>query len=132
MAEPKNLKHSLASLSLAELRELVTEAEVLIAEKEQGEKSALVAEIEQLTKARGFAVADILPLFPGLPVSRATEKPKGKGGKGGRGTVAPKYRNPANPAETWSGRGRQPAWVQTHVAGGGKVEDLAIAPQVAG
>ncbi len=26
--------------------------------------------------------------------------------------VVPKYRIPADPAETWSGRGRQPAWVK--------------------
>jgi DNA-binding protein H-NS len=24
--------------------------------------------------------------------------------------VLPKYRNPKNPAETWSGRGKQPRW----------------------
>jgi DNA-binding protein H-NS len=26
--------------------------------------------------------------------------------------VFPKYQNPKNPAETWSGRGRQPLWVK--------------------
>lgn len=31
---------------------------------------------------------------------------------GTRGPVPPKYRNPDNPAETWTGRGRQPKWVQ--------------------
>ena len=27
-----------------------------------------------------------------------------------RGKVAPKYRNPADPSQAWSGRGRQPRW----------------------
>src|SRR5689334_20704154 len=27
-----------------------------------------------------------------------------------RGKVAPKYRNPADHSQTWSGRGRQPRW----------------------
>ena len=27
------------------------------------------------------------------------------------GKVAPKYRNPANPKETWTGRGMQPRWL---------------------
>ncbi|RME57731.1 H-NS histone family protein [Candidatus Parcubacteria bacterium] len=31
---------------------------------------------------------------------------------GTRGPVPPKYRNPDNPSETWTGRGRQPKWVQ--------------------
>ncbi len=29
-----------------------------------------------------------------------------------RGPVPPKYRNPDNPGETWTGRGRQPKWVE--------------------
>lgn len=29
-----------------------------------------------------------------------------------RAKVAPKYRNPANPEQTWTGRGKQPLWVQ--------------------
>ncbi len=29
-----------------------------------------------------------------------------------RAKVAPKYRNPTNAAETWTGRGRTPLWVQ--------------------
>lgn len=32
--------------------------------------------------------------------------------------VAPKYRDPANSAQTWTGRGRMPQWVQAlHTAG---------------
>ncbi len=29
-----------------------------------------------------------------------------------RGKVAPKYRNPANASQTWTGRGKSPVWVQ--------------------
>ena len=37
---------------------------------------------------------------------------RGKGVRGGlRGAVAPKYRNPGNPAETWAGRGLKPRWL---------------------
>lgn len=128
MTEPRaqrGTKSDIANLSLAELRELHAEIGAQIAEKEKAEKAALAADFERLAKERGFAVADILPLFPGLP---AAER-KGKGGSK-RGTVAPKYRNAADGA-TWSGRGRQPAWVQAHIAGGGKLEDLAIAPGAA-
>ncbi len=119
-------KTNLATLSLAELRELVNVATSLIAEKEKTALTDLAAEIEQLTKERGFAVADILPLFPGLPAMPAPEKLKGKKGKGGRGTVAPKYRNPADPTQTWSGRGRQPVWVAAHIASGGTLEAVTI------
>ena len=30
---------------------------------------------------------------------------------GPRGPVAPKYRNPENPSETWAGRGLRPRWL---------------------
>jgi len=30
-----------------------------------------------------------------------------------RGKVAPKYRNPADAAQTWTGRGKAPLWVQS-------------------
>lgn len=38
----------------------------------------------------------------------------------------PRYRNPENPAETWSGRGVQPAWVRALRARGVRLEDLRV------
>ena len=32
--------------------------------------------------------------------------------------VAPKYRNPADPSQTWSGRGRQPRWFKAAIRKG--------------
>ena len=40
--------------------------------------------------------------------------------------VIPKYRNPAQPSETWSGRGRQPRWVQLALQSGQMLEDFEI------
>ncbi len=40
--------------------------------------------------------------------------------------VAPKYRNPANAQELWSGRGKQPRWLAEQVKKGKKVEDFLI------
>jgi DNA-binding protein H-NS len=50
------------------------------------------------------------------------------GGRGGaRGSVAPKYRNPENPSETWAGRGLQPRWLAAALKSGKKLEDFSIA-----
>jgi len=38
--------------------------------------------------------------------------------------AGPMYRNPDNPAETWSGKGLQPAWVQAALARGRSLDDL--------
>ena len=40
--------------------------------------------------------------------------------------VLPKYRNPADPAETWAGRGRQPRWVTEQLRSGKKLDDFRI------
>jgi DNA-binding protein H-NS len=41
--------------------------------------------------------------------------------------VLPKYQNPRNPAERWSGRGKQPRWVRAQLKAGKKLEHLLIA-----
>jgi DNA-binding protein H-NS len=41
--------------------------------------------------------------------------------------VLPKYQNPTNTAETWSGRGKQPHWVQAQLRAGKKLEHFLIA-----
>ena len=38
----------------------------------------------------------------------------------------PKYRNPHNTSETWSGRGKRPQWVDIALARGASLESLAI------
>jgi DNA-binding protein H-NS len=50
--------------------------------------------------------------------------------KRSRGLVegaGPRYRNPENAAETWSGRGKRPAWVEVALAAGQTLESLEIA-----
>ena len=45
---------------------------------------------------------------------------------GPRGAVAPKYRNPDNPVETWAGRGLKPRWLSAALKAGKKLEDFSI------
>jgi DNA-binding protein H-NS len=42
--------------------------------------------------------------------------------------VFPKYRNPAQPAETWAGRGKQPRWLTAQLRSGKKLDDFRIQP----
>ena len=42
--------------------------------------------------------------------------------------VFPKYRNPAKPAETWAGRGKQPRWLTAQLRTGKKLDDFRIQP----
>jgi DNA-binding protein H-NS len=40
--------------------------------------------------------------------------------------VLPKYRNPSNPNETWSGRGRQPRWLAAQLRSGKRLDHFLI------
>lgn len=112
-------KIDLSGASIPELRELAGKIQAEIARRVDEEKATLRAEFENRAKASGFTLSEILP---------GTAEKKGKGGGKGRGSgiIPPKYRNPSNPAETWTGRGRSPAWVKAHTEKGGSLENLLI------
>ena len=86
--------------------------------------------LTQLARAEGYTVAE---LFGGAAPAPSNGK-KGTAAKTARkstkgyklGKVAPKYRNPQNPADTWAGRGQQPKWMSTQIAAGRKLEDFLI------
>jgi DNA-binding protein H-NS len=42
--------------------------------------------------------------------------------------VVPKYRNPDDSSETWSGRGKQPRWLVALVKAGKQIDDFRISP----
>jgi DNA-binding protein H-NS len=59
-----------------------------------------------------------------------------RGQRGGRedrrSEIAPKYRNPDNPSETWTGRGREPRWMQHQIAEGKSRDDFLISKPESG
>jgi DNA-binding protein H-NS len=64
-------------------------------------------------------------------LDRLANGSRGNGVRGGlRGAVAPKYRNPDNPAETWAGRGLKPRWLAAALKTGKKLEDFSITAPV--
>jgi DNA-binding protein H-NS len=60
-----------------------------------------------------LTAADITKALSSGKASKAGKvaKAERKGVLAGK-KVAPKYRNPANPEQTWTGRGVSPVWVQ--------------------
>jgi DNA-binding protein H-NS len=64
---------------------------------------------------------------PGRPAKRAAKAgaKKSKAGSDKRSVVAPKYRDAAT-GMTWTGRGKQPKWLASHIKEGKALADFAI------
>jgi DNA-binding protein H-NS len=54
----------------------------------------------------------------GLSLDEVFGKRRGATGKTTRAKVAPKYRNPQDASQTWSGRGLKPRWMVAALKGG--------------
>jgi DNA-binding protein H-NS len=100
---------ALKTMPIAKLQALKSQVEAAISAKVMERRRELESELSKLGGISGGG--------------------KAKSGRGGRmGPVAPKYRNPDNPAETWAGRGLKPRWLAAAIKSGKKLEDFAIAP----
>lgn len=97
-------------LSLKELKDLQVQVSKAIASYEDRKKKEALAELEEKARAMGFSLAELT----GAPVSRK------------RTPASAKYANPANPSDTWSGRGRKPRWFEAALKAGKQPEDMAI------
>ena len=107
MARPKNL----ANMSYAELAKMQADIERMKIEKQSAERNAVRQQLIDTAKKHGFDIHDLF----------------GKGRKAG-GKVAIKYRDPSNPANTWTGRGRMPRWMVAATKGGkARKDDFLIA-----
>jgi DNA-binding protein H-NS len=89
----------------------------LLDKKEQALKSKshdkVLTKIVAMAKEAGLTAADIAKaLNVGKPAKSGKAPKVGKQGVLAGKKVAPKYRNPANPEQTWTGRGVSPTWVQ--------------------
>ena len=79
----------------------------------------VLGKIVALAKEAGLTAADIAKALGAAKPAKSAKAPRAakKGALAGK-KVAPKYRNPANPEQTWTGRGVSPAWVQSLKAAG--------------
>ena len=103
---------------------------VLTLEQIEQQMAALQAQKEAIRKqnlAEVISVVKDLIKQHGL-TARDVFEPKAKSA----GVVAPKYRNTANPEQTWTGRGKMPVWLAQATAAGHALDSFLIAPAAAG
>ncbi len=96
----------LEKMSYAELTEMEARIERLKLDKQNSERAMVRKQLMDMAKEHGFDIRELID-----------------GRKKGKGSVAAKYRDPKNPQNTWTGRGRMPRWMAAATKGGKASKD---------
>lgn len=100
----------LAAMSRDELTTLKKNVDKALDTLETRRRAEALKAAEEAAKEFGFSLSELNSAQPN------TKKTKG----------APKFVNPEDPSQTWTGRGRKPNWVVAHLDAGKPLEDLAL------
>ena len=98
-------------LSREELEELRVKIDKRLVELEKEHRAAALLEMRDIAKRHGVSLEEMMQM------AAAGASPAG---------TLPKYRDPNNPANTWTGRGRKPKWLVAALDSGADIESFAI------
>jgi DNA-binding protein H-NS len=104
---PNMKDQKLESMALEDLWSLHERLIEVLDRKMESEKRRLQSRLDDLGRRFGGSHKD-------LPQRRPYPK------------VEPKFRNPDDPSETWSGRGKHPRWVVQLLAAGRSLDEIRI------
>ncbi len=98
----------LDKLSREDLKQLINDAQKALKTVDTRRRAEAKRAAEQAVKEFGYSLDEVVTA-------------SGKGSKG----VA-KYANPADPSQTWTGRGRKPNWVLDALKAGKSLDDMML------
>lgn len=105
---------NIQELETKEITRLIAELNTELQSRLQLEKESFLDQIREKADTYGISVEDLMV--------EAAEPKKRKMGK-----IKPKYQNPDNSSETWTGRGHKPKWMKALLEDGKKIENMLIA-----
>ena len=111
------MKVDLKGMSRKELEKLQKDVEKALTRVNQKELKAARDAAAKAAAKLGFSLEEIA----GLPAKAPRKKSTGPKTK-----AAPKYANPADATNTWTGKGRQPVWYKEAIAAGKTPESMEI------
>ncbi|GGL52544.1 H-NS histone family protein [Wenxinia marina] len=103
----------LDNMNRKELESLRKDVDRALSTLADREKKAALAAAEKAAAEHGYSLADL--------TNASTARSRKSGTKG-----APKYRNPADPSQTWTGKGRRPKWIVDAESAGRPLSDFEI------
>lgn len=98
-------------MSREELDKLKGDIDKRLVEIEKEQRSAAMTEMRAIAKRHGVSMEEMVEM------ATANATPSG---------ALPKFRDPENPENTWTGRGRKPKWLIAAIEAGADISDFAI------
>jgi len=108
------MKIDLKKLTRKELDKLASDVEKQLERLRKKDLKKLRQEMEKLASAHGVTIEEAMAMAPA---------PKKAGPKT---KSTPKYANPADKSQTWTGKGRKPEWFKSAIAAGQNPDSMAI------
>ena len=105
----------ISKLNHDQLTDLLTRIQVRLGELQLEKVAQLRDKVMAMITSEGIDFADLMG-----------HRARGRKDARVKVKVKPKYRNPANKTETWSGRGRQPRWFAAAIKAGKSERSLLI------
>src|SRR5947207_9941193 len=109
-------KFNLDAMSIDEMWQLHEEISAVLSIRLTSEKRELEKRLAQLRREKQMRQSESAD-------SQAKNAPRERRAYP---RVFPKYRNPNEPSETWSGRGKQPRWLTAALKTGHRIEEFMI------
>ncbi|MEO0916434.1 MAG: H-NS histone family protein [Pseudomonadota bacterium] len=109
----------LSNVTLSELRKLEKNVQKAINTAEARQRKDARAAVEKVAKEYGVPLSELIAEEKAQPKGRKKPTAKKVGGK-------PKFRNPADPTQTWTGKGRRPQWYVEAIKAGQAEADLLV------
>ena len=114
------MKVDLKSMNRKELEKLHADVKKALVNVQARDRRVARKAAEKAAAEFGFSLSE---LTEGAPAKDKTKKAKKKT-KGPK--AAPKFANPADASQTWTGKGRQPNWYRAEVEKGASPDSMAI------
>ena len=108
------MANDLSKMSRKQLEKLLKDVQSAIAEHQAKERKEAKKAAEAAAAKYGFSLSEL--------TENAAKSRKGRPKNPG----TPRYVNPEDPTQTWTGKGRQPQWFKDAVAAGTDPKSLEI------
>ncbi|MCK9488558.1 MAG: H-NS histone family protein [Xanthomonadales bacterium] len=100
------------NLSQSQLDELIDKARARKDALHREQISSVRDELSAIARQKGYTIEELFG--------------KGRRAASKRGSVPPKFRNPADSSLTWTGRGKRPRWFQAELDAGKSPDSMLI------